>query len=74
METVATEHAYGSADYYAAALRDAADRWTDLRMLAYEFIRIIDGKEYLSKAERMGHVAAILDATEQVRTEQGAAR
>lgn len=73
MSTVTATPAFGSVEHFAEKLRRCSTHWTNIDLLAYEFVKVIADSDYLDPAERMRRVANLIAAADLVRAENEAA-
>jgi hypothetical protein len=70
VQTVATEHAFGTVDWFATRLRASAPHWTDIRLCGMEFIKVIASNRYPGEeVQDVERIRNILAAVEIVRAE-----
>lgn len=68
-----TANRYFTIEYFAEEIRQAAPRWTDIRLLGLEYVKVIAKDDSCDTARDMQHIRNVLAAVELVRAEQAGA-
>lgn len=71
MNDTVTTNRYFTVEYFADQIRQAAPRWTDVRLLGLEYVKVFATGH--DAAREMEHIRNILAAVELVRAEIEAA-